>query len=332
MPLGAIVRAMKTFKNILLVLNPRETSDSEVTRALTFASDSNAKITLAAVVDAAPNNPRLVDMIVDKQEQLAPLAQIVEAVDVKVEIRVFVGRAFSEIILDVINNHRDLVIKPVEPRKAGYKLFAGTDFKLLRKCPCPLLLVQDKAHHRFKSIVAAIDVDANNPENEPLSGEILSLSNYIAARDASNYHVIHAWQLEHEDFLRSPRTGLSYLELEQLRKSEVERRNAQITSWVGKHCAERPVTAEATAPAVHLRNGPARIEIPNCLSAIEADLVVMGTVGRTGIPGFFIGNTAEDILNQVHCSVLALKPAGFVSPVVAGEDDAKASVQLRSVN
>jgi nucleotide-binding universal stress UspA family protein len=41
----------------------------------------------------------------------------------------------------------------------------------------------------------------------------------------------------------------------------------------------------------------------------------MGTVARTGIPGLLIGNTAEGVLNQVDCSLLALKPEGFVSPV-----------------
>jgi nucleotide-binding universal stress UspA family protein len=45
------------------------------------------------------------------------------------------------------------------------------------------------------------------------------------------------------------------------------------------------------------------------------DLIVMGTVGRTGIPGFLIGNTAETVLRQVNCSVLAVKPEGFVTPV-----------------
>lgn len=48
----------------------------------------------------------------------------------------------------------------------------------------------------------------------------------------------------------------------------------------------------------------------------RADLVVMGTVARTGVAGLIIGNTAEAILEQVNCSVLAIKPAGFKSPVV----------------
>jgi len=40
---------------------------------------------------------------------------------------------------------------------------------------------------------------------------------------------------------------------------------------------------------------------------IGADLVVMGTIARTGIPGFITGNTAESILNQIYCSVLEIK-------------------------
>lgn len=45
------------------------------------------------------------------------------------------------------------------------------------------------------------------------------------------------------------------------------------------------------------------------------DLLVMGTIGRAGIPGLLIGNTAEETLHRVGCSILALKPPGFVSPV-----------------
>jgi nucleotide-binding universal stress UspA family protein len=51
----------------------------------------------------------------------------------------------------------------------------------------------------------------------------------------------------------------------------------------------------------------------------DIDLLVMGTVCRTGIAGFLIGNTAEEVLNQVDCSVLTRKPVGFVTPVTLDE-------------
>ena len=68
-------------------------------------------------------------------------------------------------------------------------------------------------------------------------------------------------------------------------------------------------------PQTHLVRGWARKEIPVLAKRIEAEVVVMGTVARTGVPGFIVGNTAESILNQIDCCVLALKPPGFVSPV-----------------
>jgi len=42
----------------------------------------------------------------------------------------------------------------------------------------------------------------------------------------------------------------------------------------------------------------------------------MGTVCRNGMAGFFIGNNAENVLQQVDCSMLTVKPESFVSPVV----------------
>ena len=72
-------------------------------------------------------------------------------------------------------------------------------------------------------------------------------------------------------------------------------------------------------PKTHLVKGRAQREIPALVEKIEADLVVMGTVARTGIPGFFMGNTAETILNQINCSVLAIKPPGFVTPITLEE-------------
>jgi nucleotide-binding universal stress UspA family protein len=68
-------------------------------------------------------------------------------------------------------------------------------------------------------------------------------------------------------------------------------------------------------PNFHLREGNPRDVIPSAAEKMNADLVVMGTISRTGILGFLIGNTAEVILNNLDCSVLTSKPAGFVSPI-----------------
>jgi nucleotide-binding universal stress UspA family protein len=50
-------------------------------------------------------------------------------------------------------------------------------------------------------------------------------------------------------------------------------------------------------------------------SELKADLIVVGTVGRRGVEGLLLGNTAESVLTHCDCDVLAVKPADFVSPI-----------------
>ena len=70
-----------------------------------------------------------------------------------------------------------------------------------------------------------------------------------------------------------------------------------------------------TGYQLHLLKGDASIVIPQLVTKLNVDVLVMGTVCRTGIPGFIIGNTAERVLDAVKCSMFAVKPEGFVSPV-----------------
>ncbi|HBE93283.1 MAG TPA: universal stress protein UspA, partial [Gammaproteobacteria bacterium] len=65
----------------------------------------------------------------------------------------------------------------------------------------------------------------------------------------------------------------------------------------------------------HLVLGPPEEVIPKLISREGIELIVMGTVARIGIQGLLIGNTAERILDSVDCSVLAIKPTGFETPV-----------------
>jgi len=66
---------------------------------------------------------------------------------------------------------------------------------------------------------------------------------------------------------------------------------------------------------VYMLKGEAGILIPALAAARKVELIVMGTLSRSGVAGFFIGNTAEKVLRQVDCSVLTVKPEGFITPV-----------------
>jgi universal stress protein E len=69
--------------------------------------------------------------------------------------------------------------------------------------------------------------------------------------------------------------------------------------------------------AIHLADGVGipDVAIQHFIQVHNIHLLVMGTIGRGGIPGIMIGNTAERLLPEIHCSVLAVKPPEFQCPV-----------------
>ena len=74
-----------------------------------------------------------------------------------------------------------------------------------------------------------------------------------------------------------------------------------------------PVAAEHR----HFPQGAARTVIADFAAKAGIEALVLGSVGRSGLPGLVIGETAEAILQRVACAVLVVKPDGFVSPVLA---------------
>jgi nucleotide-binding universal stress UspA family protein len=83
----------------------------------------------------------------------------------------------------------------------------------------------------------------------------------------------------------------------------------------------------------HLVWGRPWQEIGQLAKRLDNALVVLGTVGRSGIQGMLLGNTAEKVLSTCDCSILTVKPAGFVSPIQpAGWQLHPAPIELADAN
>lgn len=67
--------------------------------------------------------------------------------------------------------------------------------------------------------------------------------------------------------------------------------------------------------AQHLSQGLPEQVIPDFAKQLDAELVILGTIGRTGISAALLGNTAEHVLDQINCDVLAIKPEDFKCPL-----------------
>ncbi|MGD9715399.1 MAG: universal stress protein, partial [Thermomicrobiales bacterium] len=65
----------------------------------------------------------------------------------------------------------------------------------------------------------------------------------------------------------------------------------------------------------HLSWGTPWKEVGRLAQHLGIDLIALGTIGRSGVKGLLLGNTAERVLDTCHCSILTVKPDGFVSPL-----------------
>jgi nucleotide-binding universal stress UspA family protein len=124
-------------------------------------------------------------------------------------------------------------------------------------------------------------------------------------RENSELHVVQAWNVYEENILPDDVTALGNGE----EPGEPEIHKRLVSELLARY------TVKGLNPQVHLTEGNAEDVILSLAREEHIELIVMGTVGRVGLPGFFIGNTAEEVLRQVDCSVLTVKPDGFVTPV-----------------
>lgn len=322
---------MKRFKDILCVVDPEEACESALDRVVALTESNQANLTLVDVVprviagigmaEGGPISDHLQVEVV--AERMRGLESVTEAYRQRIDIqlKVLTGTPFLEIVRKVIRNGHDLVIKIPEVRAWLDRFFGSDDMHLLRKCPCPIWLVKSEAPKAYRRILAAVDVDDRYPPAElktrhQLNRQILEMAGSLALSEFAELHVAHAWDVIGESAMR----GALMSEPEEKVLAYVEHVRSQYEANLGELLQEVTIQLGQDAvdylkPRTHLVKGWARKEIPALAKRIEADLIVMGTVARTGIPGFFMGNTAETILNQIDCSVLAIKPPGFVTPV-----------------
>jgi nucleotide-binding universal stress UspA family protein len=55
------------------------------------------------------------------------------------------------------------------------------------------------------------------------------------------------------------------------------------------------------------RDGPSVPTILKTAQELKADLIVMGTHGRTGIGRLFLGSVAEEVIRKAPCPVMTVK-------------------------
>jgi nucleotide-binding universal stress UspA family protein len=311
---------MDRFKRILVAASPGKLEPLTLRCAVSLAECNDAHLTVLDVVAQLPRwrkkvnvEGRIIDvetaLLRDREERLRREVEA-SGCGPDTEVIVKVGEPFLEVIRHAMAHDHDLVILGESPsdEAAEPQLSSGV-MHVLRKCPTPVCVMYPSQVSPLR-ILALIDPDPDDPIRDGLNDLVLELATSLTRRNDAELHVGHAWVLDGEATLRaSPYVELSGAIVDVMVRETESAHHDQLNALAQRHGVGE------LGGSIHMVSGEPGVVLPRLAERLDIGLIVMGTVGRTGLRGLIMGNTAETILRPVRCSVLAVKPEGFVTPV-----------------
>jgi universal stress protein E len=335
---------MRTIQKILVAVDVEAGGGVALERAVQVARRFRAQLVVVDVVPELTWSQRMLltesqalqTLIVrDRATRLRRFVRALRGRGLDAHGKLLVGRTGEQLIRFVQRGKFDLLVRATKgPHSRRQQFFSGTAFELLRNCPCPIWLCDPQDTDRgtvsgsvdrevetsmavsgegeavsapaSPTLLVALDPTAEGPQLRTLNIELLQLGDLLASLLSGTLHVLHAWNIQGEGLVKDYMQTSDFAVLEQA----IQKRSSEL---LGELFQESGVALPAER--VHLVRGEASTEIARFVHERSVHTLVLGTLGRSGLAGLLMGNTAEMLFHQIRCSVAALKPADFVSRV-----------------
>jgi universal stress protein E len=176
-----------------------------------------------------------------------------------------------------------------------------TDWELLRASPVPVLVLKNGRPYHRPLLLAAVDPAHAHAKTAALDDRILAAASELGKGLHGALHLMHASYpsivgVSPEPALSravSSWTTLTYRQLLEQESGAFE---------------EFRAAARVPRTRAHLVEGDPVTQIPRLAKDLNAAIVTMGALSRSGLARLLIGNTAERVFNALPCDVLVVKP------------------------
>lgn len=213
-------------------------------------------------------------------------------------------RLYESIIQTAYSCNADFIFKPLRKHKLVRRsLFTSTDWNLIRMCPLPLLLAGQLESIAGKPVIAALDVCTSDESHNELNRIVLSHAKVVANVISSKVHTLNAYALASTGWGYSASDPIPY-QVAKAKQSDHHEEALKLSKEF-----------EIEESHVTVREGAPTWVVNQYGDEIDAGMVVIGTVARSGLAGLFIGNTAETVLENSTVDVMVVKQADFQSPI-----------------
>jgi len=290
-------------KKLLIVMDPEHRHQVALTRGIELARATGASLEVVAFVH------EYLDAISDQQTDqeaarkaitgqrqrwLEQVLALCDCSDLPITPQVVWAKRIHEWIIEHCHKERvDAVIKT--GNRSETFLYTPTDWHLIRECSAPVMLVAENKWNKARPILAAVDLSSDKPVKKALNHRIIAEARQLADAMGTELHLVHAL---HTSVILA---DLDLVDME----ARLRKRQAGLKPQIEHLCN----TWHLQPGQVHIVSGPAQKVIPSVANQVKADMVVIGTSGKTGLAAMVIGNTAEKVLTHLRTDLLAIKPS-----------------------
>jgi universal stress protein E len=210
---------------------------------------------------------------------------------------VWAPQAHEAIVAKILERKPALVIKDVGHEPLLKRItYTALDWKLVRYCPAPLMLVHGLSNRLPRQILAAVDTAAGVSDPAPLNELILRESLKLADWAEADVHLAHV-------FPYLPFAATPYPALDRVYFDTKSADREGFDAFAAGH--------DVPAAARHWLEGNPVDRLAELVKEQNIDLLVLGSTYRSSLDRLLIGSTAETMLFQIPCDMLLVKPAAF---------------------
>ena len=300
---------MEQLNRILVIFDEKHATQSALFRAIELAHLTSASIHIISTLYTTLNFING-DIVVETEELLRErlmerrdheIHEYISSLDTKLldisQEVLWTPFPHEEISTICEEGKYDLLIKTASVHSRLEGIFhTPLDWHLLRECPCPVLLVTEEVWPSGSTILASIDAISGDPEHMLLNQKILEHANFMGDMLNDTVHAATACP---------PLPVLVDMEYTTVDPNDYMR---QMKSAARKKSKEILKDTFLPSDNMHIVAGIPEQAIPDLAEEIGCRMIVIGTVSRKGIKGYLMGNTAEQLLFNMDCDVLAIKP------------------------
>lgn len=285
-------------EKLLLATDGSLFSEGAIREAIRLAKKCSSKLSALSVIETNPEYAAIAPQLLEKAEKAA--REHLESVKAQAKkegvdcsTSILEGEdSYNYIAEEAAKNKIAMIILGRRGRTGLKRLAMGsTAARVIGHAPCNVLVVPKAAIVEFKSIVVATD---GSPYSTAAASEAIG----IAKKNSSKLTVISVVPAE----LATPTdvdfaaTGLELL-------AEKEMQAAEKNAKAVKEAAQK----EGVAVQAFVMTGKPADAIIETAKEKNADLIIVGSHGRTGIERLLMGSVAERVIVMSSCAVLVVK-------------------------